>query len=227
MSYISLRKRMLAEGIGTFILTFVGAGSAVAAYALTASAAISALIAALANGIALSLAVSATMNVSGGNINPAVSLALYVARKISLKTAVAYIVSQIAGAVIAALFLKTSLPAIYGIPVAWGTPQISTSISLLQAILIEMILTFILVFVVFGTAVDEHAPKIAGFGIGLAVTVDALVGGPFTGAAMNPAREIGPALVSGVLVNWYIYWIGDFAGSILAAVVYDYFFLRN
>ncbi|MEM0287561.1 MAG: aquaporin [Conexivisphaerales archaeon] len=227
MVYESLGKRALAEALGTFLLTFVGAGSSVATYILTASAGESLMIGALANGLALALAVSATMNVSGGNINPAVSLALFLARKISAKTALVYGFCQVGGAIIAAALLKLSLPPEYGNPVAWGTPQLNASISIFEGIVLEAIMTFILIFVVFGTAVDERAPKIGGFGIGLAVTADALVGGPFTGAAMNPAREIGPALISGMLSNWYVYWIGDFIGAAFAAVIYGYIILRH
>ena len=87
----------------------------------------------------------------------------------------------------------------------------------------ETILTFFLVFMVFTTAVDNRAPKIAGFGIGLVVFLDALVGGSLTGAAMNPARWAGPALASMYLTNWYVYIIGPVLGGILAALFYTWF----
>lgn len=224
MPEASLGQKAVAEAVGTFVLTFVGAGSAVAAYSMAGSGAQGLIVAALANGLALAVAVSATMNVSGGNINPAVSLALLLTKKIQARTAMVYVVAQIVGATVAAALLRVSLPA--GRAVLWGTPTISPSISLTQAVVIEAAMTFILVFAVFGTAVDERAPKIGGFGIGLAVTADVLIGGPFTGAAMNPAREIGPAIVSGFLSNWYVYWIGDLLGAALAALVYGYLILR-
>ena len=92
------------------------------------------------------------------------------------------------------------------------------------AIVIEAVLTVFLMWTVFGTAVSPDAPKIAGFGIGLIVAADILVGGPLTGAAMNPARHFGTAIVSGYLDNWYVYWIGPFIGAALAALSYRYIF---
>jgi aquaporin Z len=86
------------------------------------------------------------------------------------------------------------------------------------------VLTLFLVWTVFGTAVSPNAPRIAGFGIGLIVTADILIGGPLTGAAMNPARHFGPAVVSGYLDNWYVYWIGPLIGAALAGLSYRYAF---
>ncbi len=85
-------------------------------------------------------------------------------------------------------------------------------------------LTLFLVWTVFGTAVSPDAPKIAGFGIGLIVTADILIGGPLTGAAMNPARHFGPAVVSGFLDNWYVYWIGPLIGATIGGLSYRYIF---
>jgi glycerol uptake facilitator-like aquaporin len=89
-------------------------------------------------------------------------------------------------------------------------------------IAIEAVLTVVLVLTVFGTAVDRRAPRLGGMAIGLAVAADILVGGPLTGAAMNPARWFGPALASGHWDNWYVWWLGPLIGAIVAAVIYRY-----
>jgi glycerol uptake facilitator-like aquaporin len=90
---------------------------------------------------------------------------------------------------------------------------------------IEAVLTFLLVFSIFGTAIDPRAPKIGGFGIGLTVAFDILVGGPLTGAAMNPARHLGIALAAGRLENSWIYWVGPILGGTVAALLYQRFLL--
>jgi len=109
-----------------------------------------------------------------------------------------------------------------------GTPYLALKgISNFQGIVIEAILTFFLVFVVYGTAVDGRAPKIGGLAIGLTVTLDILFGGPFTGAAMNPARVFGPALVSGHWDNQMIYWVGPLLGGGLAGLVYGRFLIKT
>ncbi len=223
-----LGQKALVEAIGTFLLTFIGAGSIIATqYLSTPSQSYPGLIVvALAHGIVLAIAVSAAMNISGGHINPAVTIGLLVTRKISPRNAIVYIISQLVGAVIAGYMLFGVFPSAAGNAVQWGTPTLSSSTSMLQGILFEAIMTFILLFAVFGTAVDPRAPKIGGFGIGLAVAVDIMAGGPFTGAAMNPARAIGPAIASLDFLNWYVYWIGPIIGAIVAALIYEYGILR-
>ncbi len=103
--------------------------------------------------------------------------------------------------------------------------MIASSVSLGQAIGIELVLTFFLMSAVFGTAVSPDAPRVAGFGIGLVLLFDILVGGPLTGAAMNPARAFGPAVVSGEWVGQLVYWIGPIAGALLAAVLWEFLLL--
>src|SRR5438876_8540158 len=105
-----------------------------------------------------------------------------------------------------------------------GTPTLDPAVGPGLGIFIEAVLTVFLVWTVFGTAVSPNAPKIAGFGIGLIVAADILVGGPLTGAAMNPARHFGPAVVSGFLDNWYVYWLGPLIGAALAGLSYRYVF---
>jgi glycerol uptake facilitator-like aquaporin len=108
-----------------------------------------------------------------------------------------------------------------------GTPAVGKGATTLQSIGIEAVLTFFLVFVVYGTAVDMRAPKIGGLAIGLTVTLDILFGGPFTGAAMNPARTFGPAVVGGQWANHLVYWIGPLLGGALAGLVYGRFLIKD
>src|SRR5258706_1550886 len=104
--------------------------------------------------------------------------------------------------------------------------MLAPGVSFGMGVLIEAVLTFFLLLAVFGTAVDPRAPKIGGFGIGLTVLVDVLVGGPLTGASMNPARTFGPALAGGFWQNDLVYWIGPIIGAIIAALIYEYVILR-
>jgi aquaporin TIP len=216
----SLGQKATVEAIGTFILTFVGAGSIIA----TAGGQL--IVIALAHGIALAIAVSAAMNISGGHINPAVTLGMLATKRISVQHAVVYIIAQLIGAIIGGLFLMGVFPGAMGKAVNWGAPSVAR-ISIPQGILFEALMTFILVFAVFGTAVDPRAPKIGGFGIGLAIAIDIMAGGPFTGAAMNPARALGPMIASLNFTDWYVYLIGPIAGGVIAALLYHYIILKD
>jgi MIP family channel proteins len=183
------------------------------------------LIAALANGLGLAVAVTATMAIYGGSLNPAVTVGLLFGGKIGWKEVVPYILAELAGATLAGFALVASLPSTFGAAVNWGAPTLSGSVTVGQGILLELLMTFVLMFAVLGTAVDPRAPKIGGFGIGIAVLVSVLVGGPFTGAALNPARAMGPMIAGGFLPSyWYVYWAGPLAGAILASVIYRYAF---
>ena len=219
----SLGKKLAAEFLGTFAFVLVGAGSAVAARFFGTGDQVSLLIAALANGLGLAVAISATMAVSGGALNPAVTLGLYVGKKLPGRDVLPYMIAEVAGALLAGLALVVSLPSSLGNPVVWGAPTLSSTLTTTQGTLLELLMTLFLVFAVFGTAVDPRAPKIGGFGIGIAGVADVLLGGPFTGAAMNPARAIGPMLAAGFLPSyWYIYWLGPLAGGVIAALAYRF-----
>ncbi len=220
----NLSKKLAAEAVGTFVFVLVGAGSAVGAEALlTPNSASLLLIAALANGIGLAVAVSATLGVSGGALNPAVAVGLWVGRKLPSREFVAYILAEMIGAVGAGLALVASFPSAMGTAVNWGSPTLSGLLSASQGIAIEALLTFVLVIVVYGTAVDPRAPHIGGLGIGLAVVADVLVAGNLTGAAMNPARAYGPMIAAGFYPGYlYIYLVGPMLGGIVAGLVYHY-----
>jgi len=226
----TLWRPALAELVGTFIFFFIGAGSIVADQWLVShnSAGIGLIGVALAHGLVLSLMVSATGAISGGHLNPAVTISFWLTRRIETVTAIAYIVAQLIGGIIAGLVLRAIFPDSVWQPVHLGTPAVAPEVSFGTAVLVEAVLTFILVFCIFGTAVDDRAPRsIAGFGIGLAILIDILVGGPLTGASMNPARTFGPAVASGFWDNHLVYWIGPIVGGGLAALLYEYAFIKS
>src|SRR5207247_1859031 len=180
---------------------------------------------ALAHGIGMSVLVTLTMSVSGGHLNPAVSLALWLAQKIDGRKFATYVAAQLVGGIIGALLIKAFFATGVGRVTSLGTPQISGALTLFEAIAVEALLTFFLVSAVFGTTVAPDAPKVGGFGIGLAIFTCALVCGSLTGAAMNPARAFGPALVS---LDWHgqiVYWIGPGVGASLAAALWKYVLL--
>src|SRR5207244_9348903 len=163
---------------------------------------------ALAHGVGLAIIVSMTMNISGGHINPAVTAALWLADKVNGRTALSYVVAQLVGAIVGAALMKGLLPlAAVRVAIA-GAPKLADTVTFMQGIWIEAALTFFLVSAVFGTAVSPEAPKIGGFGIGLAIFVAALVGGHLTGAMMHPARAFGPALINVRLNGQAVYWLG-------------------
>ena len=181
------------------------------------------IIAALGNGVGLGVAVSATLTVSGGVLNPAVALGLLAAGKLPPKAVVPYIVAELVGATAAGVALVAAFPSAFGKAVNWGAPSLNSIVSSWQGIGIEALLTFFLMFAIYGTAVDARHPNIGGLGIGLAVVADVLVGGNLTGAAMNPARAFGPMLATGFYPGyWYVYLIGPVIGAVVAALAYRY-----
>lgn len=221
---VKLSRRLAAEAVGTFVFVLVGAGSAVGTASLASPGSGAALlIAAFANGLGLAMAVSATMGVSGGSLNPAVTLALWAGKKLSSRDVVPYIAAELVGAIAAGLALVLSFPSALGQAVNWGSPALSGALSVGEGTAIEALLTFVLVMAVYGTAVDSRAPKIGGLGIGIAVLADVLVAGNLTGAAMNPARAFGPMLAGGFYPGyWYVYLIGPVIGGVIAGLVYRY-----
>jgi aquaporin Z len=221
----SLPRRAVAELVGTFGLVFIGAGSVM--MSTWAGNTYGLLGIALAHGLVLSVMVTATMNISGGHLNPAVTVGFVVTRRIDAISAVTYLLAQLAGAVLAAALLQYFIPANVSRVGALGTPLIAGNITLATAIGLEAVLTFFLVSAVFGTVVAVDAPKVGGFGIGLVLVFDILVGGALTGAAMNPARAFGPALMSGTWVGHAAYWVGPLLGGIVAALLWDKVLLRE
>jgi MIP family channel proteins len=220
----SLARRLVAEALGTFSFVFVGAAVVVVNGGFPNSG-IGLLGIALAHAVALSIMITATMTISGGHLNPAVTIGLLAAQRISVVSAVAYVLTQLVAATLAAFLVKALLPVGAVRSAMVGVPVIAGSMTLGQAIGLELVLTFFLMFAVFGTAVSPDAPRVGGFGIGLVILFDILVGGPLTGAAMNPARAFGPAVASGEWVGHIVYWVGPVVGALLAALVWEYFLL--
>ncbi|MDB4882041.1 MAG: major intrinsic protein [Gemmatimonadetes bacterium] len=217
-------RHFAAEFIGIFALVFVGGGAVMSAQLAHSNYVL--LTAAIAHGLILAVMVTATMRISG-HLNPAVTIGFLVTRRIEPMMGMLYIVAQLLGAVLAAYALKAVFPHALGVETRLGGQTIALDVTMGQAIVCEAIATFFLVFAVFGTAVDPHAPKVGGFAIGLTVAADILAIGPLTGASMNPARSLGPAIASGIFEAQAVYWIGPILGGIVAALLYDQLFLRR
>lgn len=221
----SLTKQLVAEFVGTFALIFVGVG---AIYNNPNN-----LVAiALAHGLTIMVMCAAVGHISGGQFNPAVSFGLWVGGKLPLARMIFYWISQLLGATVAAfllLFVFANLPGQAPAElVAKGTPDlIKEGITPIQGIVIEAVLTFFLMFVIYGSAVDPRAVKLAPIAIGFTVTLDILFNGPLTGAAMNPARVFGPALASGHWNNHLVYWAGPLIGGALGGVVYGRYLIKE
>ncbi len=215
-------RHFAAEFIGTFALVFVGGAALILSH--TPGSTIGLLDVALAHGLILAIMVTALMRISG-HFNPAVTIGFAVTRRIAPMMAGIYIIAQLLGAMIAAYALKGLFPEALVLAARAGGQSVSSDVSLTQAVVLEAIATFFLVFVIFGTAVDPKAPKVGGFAIGLAVAADILAIGPLTGASMNPARSFGPAVASGVYEAQAVYWIGPIVGAVLAALLYHHLFL--
>lgn len=207
-----------AEFVGTFALIFVGVGSIAMDFVTGGKVGLVGI--ALAHGLTIAVMASAVAAVSGGHLNPAVTVGALVVRKIEPLNAAGYVLFQCLGAIAAALLLKALLPEAALTHTGFGTPA-PAGISGGTALGIEAVLTFFLVFVIFGTAIDPRAPKVGALFIGLTVSLDILAGGPLTGAAMNPARWLGPALIGGGhLGDFWIYFGGPLLGGIVAALFY-------
>jgi aquaporin Z len=219
----SLFRRSIAEAFGTFGLVFFGT-AAVAAQSMPGGGS-GVLGIALAHGLVLAVLVTALLSISGGHLNPAVTIGLVIARRTALPTAAAYIAAQLIGAVLAAMLLKAVFPIGMVRGMSLGTPTIASAIQFHQAVLMEAAMAFLLVSAVFGTVCNPAAPRHGGLWIGLALTVDILAGGPITGAAVNPARAFGPALVAGQWVAHAVYWVGPILGGAAAALLWEYVLL--
>jgi len=215
----SMIRRLVAELFGTFMLVFFGAGAIMTTNFPKGDFGLLGI--ALAHGLALAIGITATMSISGGHLNPAVTAGMMAIRRIDPKTAMLYILAQLVGAALAALALKSLLPPGVTKVLALGTPSIAATITLGKAIAIETVLTFFLMSAVMGTALSPAAHRIGGFGVGLTLVIGTLLGGPLTGAALNPARAFGPAFISGQWVSQGVYWVGPILGALLAAFLWE------
>jgi aquaporin TIP len=169
--------------------------------------------------------VSATMQISGGQLNPAVTVALATARKLPVTQAGLNIVAQLIGGVLGGWAAKASLG---GTSIKDGIPALGHGIGTGRGIMVEAILTFFLVFVVFGTGVDRRfGARLGGIAIGFTVALDILAGGPLTGAAMNPARWLGPAIIQGAFPDPSVYLVGPVIGGVIAALLWSFVLLER
>ena len=220
----------LAELVGTFILVFGGTAVAVGAILSrpTAGAAYDSLAVALAFGLALAAVVAAIGHVSGAHVNPAVTLGMASTGQFPWKSVPAYLGAQLLGAVLGAV----------GTWIAFGGPGRSEAklaatypaqgVGDLQAFLLEILITFILVFVVVAVATDARAPAaIAPIAVGFALAVGVFIAGPVTGGAVNPVRALGPMLVAGDLTSVWLYILGPIIGGVLAALLYHRTMAQN
>jgi aquaporin Z len=204
-------RALVAEFIGAFALCFVGIG------VITATGGGELLAIAFGHGLAIGLMVAAVGHISGGHFNPAVTFGMLITGRIGIASAIGYIVAQLLGGLAAAALIG----GIYGgDAAAKGTPAPGDTYTAVQALMMEVILTFFLVWVIFGTAVDKGY-SFAGLAIGLTITMDILAGGAVSGAAMNPARAFGPAVIGGTWNAHWIYWAGPLVGAGLAATLYS------
>jgi len=242
----SLWRGAAAEFFATLIFVFVGCGSVVACEAQLATSSIhvaSQLTIAFAHGFAIMVLVYAVGEISGGHINPAVTWACVFTGKISVLRAVVYIFSQLFGSVCGASLLRSVLPPDVR-ELGMGTHGINPAMNAGQGFGAETIFTFIFIFVVFATAISPFAGKfsplsggtsgkvygpgkLTPFAVGMTILILHLVGIPFTGASMNPARTFGPALINDKWANHWVYWIGPWLGSTIAAITAQLVFLST
>ncbi|KAL6007799.1 hypothetical protein ACLOJK_033301 [Asimina triloba] len=219
-------KAYLAEFISTLLFVFAGVGSAIAYNKLTSDAALdpAGLVAvALAHAFALFVGVSMAANISGGHLNPAVTFGLAVGGHITILTGIFYWIAQLLGSIVACLLLKyvTNGKAI-------PTHGVAAGMNELEGVVMEIVITFALVYTVYATAADPKKGSlgtIAPMAIGFIVGANILAAGPFSGGSMNPARSFGPAVASGDFSGNWVYWVGPLIGGGLAGLIYGDIFI--
>jgi aquaporin Z len=201
--------RLLAEFLGVFFLCFFGIGAITNGAELTGVA--------LAHGIAIFVAIASFAHVSGAHFNPAVTTALAATRRITPIDAIGYVIAQLLGGFVAAFVAEFTFGTLAGVP------SLAAAANASDGILVEAIATFILMITIMGVAVDKRGSfsTISGLPIGLAITGGIMFAGPVTGAALNPARWFGPALVAGDLSNAVVWILGPIIGALVAAFIYD------
>ncbi|KAF8379211.1 hypothetical protein HHK36_028641 [Tetracentron sinense] len=226
-SVVSL-KSYLAEFISTLLFVFAGVGSAIAFNKLTSNASLdpAGLVAiAIAHAFALFVGVSMAANISGGHLNPAVTFGLAVGGHITILTGIFYWVAQLLGSIVACFLLKFATNGL-----AIPTHSVAAGMSDIQGVVMEIIITFALVYTVYATAADPKKGSlgtIAPIAIGFIVGANILAAGPFSGGSMNPARSFGPAVASGDFAGNWVYWVGPLIGGGLAGLVYGEIFIGS
>lgn len=206
-----LTAALVAEFIGTFALIFIGAGAG----AIGAGGVVGV---AFAHGLVVLAFAYAYGHISGTHINPAVTVGLLVAKQIDATRALAYIVAQLVGGTAGAFALRFVLG---GSESGLGATVLASGVEPAQGLVLETILTFFLVNTILNAAVSGKAGNLAGVAIGLTLTLSILMGGPVTGASLNPARTLGPALAAGIFDDIWLYFVGTVLGGVLAALLYN------
>jgi MIP family channel proteins len=220
-------QKLAAEFMGTFALLFFGVGAICAANKAGATGP-GMLGIAVAHGLGIGLFVAAVGHISGGHFNPAVSAAFWVTKRLSTFDLVLYWIAQLAGASVACYLITC-----FYLEDVWrrglSAIALAPEVTPIVGMVIEAVITFLLVFVIFGTAVDKDTAfgSVAPIAIGLTITADMLAAGLLTGGAINPARAFGPALIGHVWTNQVVYWVGPLAGGIAAGVLYNSLLLRT
>ena len=216
----------LAELVGTMLFVLIGTGAVISS--VGAGAADALIVIALAHGLGIGLMVYATANISGGHLNPAVSLGMIVTKQIKILPGVCYMIAQFAGAILATAVLYVVLDNAAGELTNFGAHAINdAAVTDLGAFVLEAILTAVLLIVIFATAVSKRgAGHVAPLIIGLTVAAIHLVAVPLTGASVNPARTLGPALVSNAFDSVWVYMLAPALGGVVGAVLY-WFVLRE
>ncbi|KAH6771735.1 tonoplast intrinsic protein 2 [Perilla frutescens var. frutescens] len=219
-------KSYVAEFIATLLFVFAGVGSAIAYNKLTSDAALDppGLVAvAVAHAFALFVGVSMAANISGGHLNPAVTFGLAIGGNITILTGLFYWIAQCLGSIVACFLLSFVTNGL-----AVPTHGVTAGQSALQGVVMEIVITFALVYTVYATAADPKKGSIgiiAPIAIGFIVGANILAAGPFSGGSMNPARSFGPAVASGNFADNWIYWVGPLIGGGLAGLIYGDVFI--
>lgn len=219
-------RKYLAEAIGTFAFIFVATAATLANW--QGGVSIGTLGVALASGLTFSAMIYALFHVSGAHLNPAITITLWATGHIKWALALGYVVSQLVGSVLAAIFVQMIFGSLMSPRYFLGDTMLGVGITPGMGILIEAVLTFFLVWVVFGTLVDKKAtPGFGGLAVGLAYATSIMVAGGLTMGALNPARSFGPALLSSNWGTHYVYWIGPVVGALIAGFLYNFIFLKK
>jgi MIP family channel proteins len=222
-------QKLVAEFLGTFALVFFGAG-AICTERFLQSSGTGLLATALASGIAIAVLSLAFSHISGAHFNPAVTIGFWIIKRMNTMEVLGYWLAQILGGIVAAFLLKAIIPHEDAWqPVLGGTPDLMRDFTRLPAMGLEALIAFFLVLVYFATTSEDNieARSLSGFAVGLVYTVGILVAGPFSGAALNPARAFGPALASTHWANQGVYWVGPLTGGFVAGLVYDALYARK
>ncbi|MGI5898590.1 MAG: MIP/aquaporin family protein [Christensenellales bacterium] len=215
-------KKYLSEAFGTFVLVFMGCGSAIV---LGAQSPGGHLAVAMAFGLAIIATAYTIGGISGCHVNPAVSFAMFLRKQLSAKDFLGYVIGQVAGAIVAAALWKllTTQFAVTDMTGALGSNAVAGAGGIGGALIVEIVLTCIFLFAILGATSDASNGSVAGIVIGLTLTFVHIVGIPLTGTSVNPARSIGPALLSGgaALKDLWVFIVAPLAGAALAVCLFN------